>query len=145
MRKKIPYFIVLAISFVCAIDACAYTILAEEVGVVFYDKKNGVEEVKPEKQARYEVDEGSKTVRRARLINLETQEVALDNTVYHIISDKDQKSLLLQEKMIYALGQPDPHSFELLAIGNSSILSSKATGDYIVISDMKILERGKAP
>ena len=145
MRYKIILFLI-ALIFIFVTNSFAYVIIAVEKGSVFYESKNDkVTEDKGMNKIYYEVDEENKTVTRTKVVVLKSNEVIPDNTVYTIISPDSQESIVSGEKVIHAIGQPGLNAYELLTIGKDYVMSSKSTGDYVIVFNCKITERSDIP
>ncbi|MFH1075894.1 MAG: hypothetical protein V1753_03495 [Pseudomonadota bacterium] len=139
------FVLMVVLSFVFVTNSYAYLIIAVEKGSVLYDKNNKVEKDKPKNKLYYEVDERNKIIKRVKVIQLDTGQTFPDDTIYHIISAPYHRSILSNEKVIHAVGQPGLNAFELLTISSKSIMSAKSTGDYFVIFNCDIIDRSDVP
>ena len=157
MRKnKVIIFFIL--SFLLTANCFAYTIIAVERESVIYGLKDGkltLEKDKANYKIYYEVDEKSGIVKRTKLIAItdipgvqKKEDVIPDDTTYKILSAPDflpQQSIISGDRLIHAVGQPGISATELLTIGKQHMMSSKSTGDYMVIVDYEIADRSDIP
>mgnify|MGYP001598438563 CR=1 FL=1 len=157
--RKINFVIFIILNFLLTANCFAYTIIAIERGSVVYGLKNGkliLEKDKANYKIYYEVDEESGIIKRTKLIALNDIPIAdcakgdiiPDNTTYKILSSPDfllQQSIIRGDRLIHAVGQPGAMATELLTIGKQHMMSSKSTGDYMVIVDYEIVDRSDIP
>ena len=137
----------------------AYFIIAEEVGSIMYDsvnqsEKNTKEKVmeklgvlkegEPQFKIIYEVNEQKRQIKRLTVVNLKTKEVIPDETIYQIVSQTATTGIMSDAKAIHAVGAPGISAYELLTVCGDSVMSAKSTGNYMVISNMKVIERTSA-
>lgn len=156
--KKINFVTILMLSLLLTANCFAYTIIAVERESVIYGLKNGkltLEKAKASFKIYYEVDEETGIIKRTKLIALtdipgarKKGDIIPDNTTYKILSLPDflpQQSIISGDRLIHAVGQPGLCATELLTIGKQHMMSSKSTGDYMVIVDYEIVDRSDIP
>jgi hypothetical protein len=147
MKYKVIIFF-LALLFIFINNSFAYVIIVVEKGSITYRADtNGSFEDEANYKIYYDVDEVNKVIKRVKLVALrdipqtcKKGEVISDNTVYKII-EPSQLSILKGERVIHGVGQPGINATELLTISKDSVMSSKSTGDYVVVYNCKIIER----
>lgn len=126
-------------------DCFAYVIIAVEEGSVVYGADNKLSESAPTYKVYYEVDENKKIVKRTKLVVLQDigsykkGDVIPDDTTYQIL--ETQMSFLTQGEVLHAVGKPGLTAIELLTIGKDFIMASKHNENYVVICNLKIIER----
>jgi len=129
----------LVIFFAYGVVLAGETITAKEVESYFY--ADG--EMK-RSAGQFEITyymEGN-TITRIRVYDLKRKEFIPDNTVYHIqrqLSSDPSKglSLLTDQPIIRAIGQPGLDAIEILVLSETFIQAVKSTSDYFVISRLK--------
>lgn len=156
--RKINFVIFIILNFLLTTNCFAYTIIAVEKGTVIYGLKNGkliLEKDKANYKIYYEIDEENGIIKRTKLIVLtdiptaqKKGDIISGSTTYKILSSPDflpQQGIISGDRLIHAVGQPGFSATELLTIGKQHMMSSKSTGDYMVIVDYEIVDRSDIP
>ncbi len=144
----VSYLITMLCSLFFLNDCFAYTVIAIEKSSTFVGTDNKIVQDKGNYKIYYEIDEEKQLVKRVKLILLNDNalqkkgDVLSDNTEYIIIRPP-QRSSVSNKLLIQAVGQPGMSATELLTIGDKYIMSSKSTGDYVVVSLLEIVETSK--
>ncbi len=145
----VNYLIAMLCSLFFLNDCFAYVVIAIEKSTVLFATDNKVAQEKGNYKVYYEIDEANNIVKRVKLIALKDVgdfvkkgAVISDDTVYKIIYPP-QIGIVTGGSLIQAVGQPGLCATELLTIGEKYIMSSKSTGDYVVISLLEIVETSK--
>jgi len=145
--KAITIFLLLFSLFLVR-DALAYTVIAVEEESIFYGAADGPHiKEKGLYKYYYEIDEKKNIVKRVKIVALGNSapflqkkgDIIPDDTRYQIILPQ-QKSIFTGKKTIHAIGQSGGRATELLTITDNYVMSSKSTGDYMVVSRSKIIE-----
>ncbi len=152
MRTKLMGLLIALAILTLNENAFAYVIIAVEQGAATYraDENKTSKDIGRYK-TYFEVDETNKIVKRIKVVLLTDDplgdkkgQVRPDNTIYQII-EPSQLSILKNEKVIHAIGQPGINATELLTISKDHVMQSKSTGDYVVLVNSKIIERSDVP